>query len=405
MASLPPGVDPCSVPVGQNPHGSPPNFQNPESLSTATIAVGSVMIFLTTLFVGARICINWRKMKWSDYFTIVAFILQTGFTGILISLHQFNRHLWDIPACWMTTSYLKRLYAHSLLFGFTLFFSKAAIFLLYLEIFGSTRKTRRLIWAGLIFAAVLYSTFIPLDSVYTAPAAGQSWDALFAQIADLSKARVILYWSLGIGAGSILLDFYIFAIPIPILKKLHVSNVKRLQLIAVFGTALLGVVASVVALAYRVYLITDPLDGTWHQASVGIANMIENDVAIIVGSMPSFSHFIRDRVAGSSLLKSIVTALRSTHDGGTTGKSSKFNRSWPSPPKRPYVLKSRPHSEDGIGLTGLHRGLMQNRTTHASVEGSWKIGPQHGQEPGGIIRTVDVFQHVQYHPESTDNLV
>lgn len=154
-------------------------------------------------------------------------------------MHPFDRHIWDIPACWLDTTYLKRVYAHTLLFGTVLLTSKAAIFCLYLEIFGRNRKTRRLIWAGLICTVILYSTFIPFASVYDAPAAGTSWDQLFAQIADLNRAHVILYWSLGIGAGSILLDTYIFILPIPILLKLHVSKVKRLQLLAVFGTALL----------------------------------------------------------------------------------------------------------------------------------------------------------------------
>jgi hypothetical protein len=141
--------------------------------------------------------------------------------------------------CFLDTSYLKRIYAHTLLFGFTLFFSKAAIFLLYLEIFGTQRRTRYFIWGGLAAAAVLYVTFLPFASIFDAPAAGQSWEDLFAQISDLARAKVILDWSLVIGSGSILLDVYIFALPIPILAKLHTSKAKRLQLFVVFGTALL----------------------------------------------------------------------------------------------------------------------------------------------------------------------
>ncbi|KAI0118648.1 hypothetical protein GGR51DRAFT_128195 [Nemania sp. FL0031] len=405
MASLLPRVDLCMVPTVPPPDDSPPNFDNPESLSTATIAIASVMIFLTTLFVGTRIWINWQNLKWSDYFTVIAYLLQTGFSGIIVSLHQYGRHLWDIPMCWMTTSYLKRIYAHSLLFGLALLFSKAAIFLLYLEIFGTNRRTRLLIWVGLVLTVLLYSTFIPFTSVYNAPAAGQSWDGLFARIADLKRAQVILRWSLAIGAGSILLDFYIFILPIPILTKLHVSKIKRLQLTALFGTALLGVVASIVALAYRVYLITDPLDSTWHTAAVDIANMIENDVAIIVGSMPAFSHFLRERVAGGSLWKSVSSAWKSSQTGGSTNRASILGRSWPPSSKGPYGLRSRPHSEEGFELTSSQQGIIEGSTANAYAGDSLSSGQRVGQEVGGIVRTVDIFQQVQHQPEPTHNLV
>ncbi|KAJ3577844.1 hypothetical protein NPX13_g2718 [Xylaria arbuscula] len=334
-SSLPPGTDLCSIPAGMSPDKSPPNFDNPESLATATIAVSSVMIFLTTTFVGARVWTNRRVLKWSDCkqytdLTIISYILQTGFTSIVISLHQFDRHIWDIPACWLDDTYLKRIYAHTLIFGIVLLTSKAAIFCLYLEIFGTNPKTRRLIMVGLICTGILYSTFIPFASVYEAPAAGTSWENLFAQIADLNRARVVLYWSLGIGAGSILLDAYIFILPIPILSNLHVSKVKQLQLLAVFGTALLGVAASIMGLAYRTFLITDPLDSTWHSAAVAIANMIENDVAIIVGSMPAFNHFFQAHVADSLMWKSFMSMMRNSPDKKKTSKSTRFNSAWPS---------------------------------------------------------------------------
>lgn len=139
----------------------------------------------------------------------------------------------------MTPGYLKGIYAHPLLFGMALLFSKAAIFLLYLEIFGTNRTTRRFIYAGLAATVLLYITFIPMTALYIAPRAGASWSSLFAQIADLSKALPILRWSLAIGAGSTLLDFYIFILPMPIVHRLHITRAKRLKLVAIFGTALL----------------------------------------------------------------------------------------------------------------------------------------------------------------------
>ncbi|KAI0896232.1 hypothetical protein F4806DRAFT_54309 [Annulohypoxylon nitens] len=403
MDSLPPGTDLCATPAGQPPDGSPPNFNNPESLSTATLAVGCVMVTLTTIFVSARIWINWGKLRRSDYLTLIAFALQVGFSGIIMSLHKFNRHLWDIPICWMTPGYLKRLYAHTMMFGAALFFSKAAIFYLYLEIFGTNRKTRYLIYAGLVCSGLLYITFIPMASLYNAPRAGESWNELLAEMADLSKALVELQWSLAIGAGSTLLDFYIFVLPLPILGRLHISRVKRIQLILVFGTALLGVAASIVSLAYRVYLITDSKDGTWHEATVGIANLIENDIALIVGSMPAFSHFFRAHVAETSLWKFVTSAI--SNMGTAHSGSAKRSSSWPS--NKPYGLRSHPRSDEGFELANSREGIVKSSVSNTYYERPQDDVLQVGQlrGTGGIVRTVDIFQQTQQHPGPANHLV
>jgi hypothetical protein len=399
MGSLPPGVDPCTIPASQSPDGSPPNFEDPESMSTATITVSCVFIFLTTVFVCARVWINWLRLRLSDYFTIFAFVLHLGFLGNLISLHKFHRHLWDVPICWMDAVYLKQLYAHMLMFGMILLFSKAAIFLLYLEIFGTNRRTRFLIYGGLVFTILFYSTFIPMASYFNAPHAGQSWELLLAQMTDMSKAMVVLQWSLVIGAGSSVLDFYILALPLPIVWRLQVSKGKRYQLVVVFGTALLGVISSVVALVYRVYLITNTADNTWHQASLAIANTIENSVAIMVGSAPAFAHFFRVKVAETGLWKSVVSSFGTTRTGQSSQKSSNPGGSWLQ--TKHYGLRAHEHKKDGYELSESQK-TKSTVGRYDRLQDEPRVG---GQSPEGIVRTVDIFQHAHKRPDSTEQLV
>lgn len=92
---------------------------------------------------------------------------------------RYNHHQWDIPACWFGATYLKLLYAQVMTFGMTLLFSRAAILLLYLEIFGVEIGFRVAVYIGLTFNALLCLIFCPMASYYNAPHAGKSWESLF----------------------------------------------------------------------------------------------------------------------------------------------------------------------------------------------------------------------------------
>ena len=58
---LPPGVDLCLVPAAMPPPGVVPNFDNPESLATANIAVTVVMLTISTIFLAVRVFTNFPK--------------------------------------------------------------------------------------------------------------------------------------------------------------------------------------------------------------------------------------------------------------------------------------------------------------------------------------------------------
>ena len=74
---------------------------------------------------------------------------------------------------------------------------------------------------------------IPIDTYYCTPRNGKEWD-----FANVHCGETILF---GIVQGvlAVVLDFYIFVLPIPIVLKLQMSLKRRLSVIAVFGTAIL----------------------------------------------------------------------------------------------------------------------------------------------------------------------
>ena len=58
MDSLPPGVPLSEIPAGVPPPGIIPNLIDPPSLVAATLAVGTIIILLTTSFTVLRIISN-----------------------------------------------------------------------------------------------------------------------------------------------------------------------------------------------------------------------------------------------------------------------------------------------------------------------------------------------------------
>lgn len=127
------------------------------------------------------------------------------------------------------------MFLNTLFFGLCLGLAKVSILLLYLQLFAVQRPMRLAIYLALFFTIGLYITFIPCDVYFEAPHIGESWDDLVTN----GRPNKAVAWSLAIGAGSVAIDLYIFVLPIPILMKLHTSGSKRLQIIALFGTALL----------------------------------------------------------------------------------------------------------------------------------------------------------------------
>lgn len=136
-----------------------------------------------------------------------------------------------------------------MLLGPTLFFAKGAILLLYLRIFSANRNTRYSIWLGLLLNFLLYASSIPFSTYYFAPRVGQPWTI----VAVTALGSVLSTYVLVQAVLSVVLDIYIFILPIPIVSKLPISLKQRLSILGIFGTAFLWVFD----IAYLVWITED----------------------------------------------------------------------------------------------------------------------------------------------------
>lgn len=117
----------------------------------------------------------------------------------------------------------------------TVFFAKCSIFLLLLQIFTIHEPMKIAIWIGIAFTTLLYWAGLPLSSYFNAPHVGETWQELLYN----GRPHRLTYWAVVQGACSVVLDIYIFTLPLPLLAQLQMPRKRRLQLFAIFSTALM----------------------------------------------------------------------------------------------------------------------------------------------------------------------
>ncbi|KAI0837145.1 hypothetical protein F5Y06DRAFT_304868 [Hypoxylon sp. FL0890] len=368
MASPQTGLDLCAVAAAEPPEGKTPNFVDPYSLAPTQITVSTIVTIWALLFVTIRVWVNRHKLNVADF----------------LSKKQI---VFMITALFCVEG-----------------LCKAAVLLMYLQLFSVSRRMRVAVWIGLAFNFLVYIPSIPMAAIYETPRPGHSWEEMIA-IDKQSQQGVLVPYAITTGAASVLLDLYIFLLPLPIIARLNLSRSKKIQVALVFMTALSGVAASVTALVYRIRLI-NLRDTSWEQACFYIAMIVENNVVIIVSCMPFFANFMKQNVSKFSFFRGLsVHFRRPIFTGGNKDPSSTFssNRtpSLPRPVFRTFgSLQQRvqPHEryhELNEWTYGMSQATVQS-------EGGMQLSssaPKCGDTV--ILKTSDVFQHSE--PYSTGN--
>ncbi|KAF7171688.1 hypothetical protein CNMCM5623_004002 [Aspergillus felis] len=367
MSSLPPGTDFCAIPAAQPPPGQTPNFVNPPSLAGATIAVTTVTLTWAVLFTVARLYTNFRKLHWADGFVVIALALSATYNGLVLA-SQFLLH----------EIYRRILYAQGVLLGPVIFFAKSSIFLLCRQIFTIQKTMKYAIRFGLFFTFVLYWPGVGLESYFAAPHIGESWEDLLVN----KRPERLIYWGIVQGTLSVVLDIYIFILPLPLLSKLQLPRKKRWQLLIIFSTAMMGIVASVIALVFRVRLLTTS-DTTFTQSALFICVNVENNIAIIVSSMPFFATFFRSHVLESALLKTLRSRLSSSGGRSVVGTVD-HHMDKPRPPRSPLL-------DDATGQYHELRDFAYATNTQIQAGG----GERPSTQGKGISREVNIEQEIR----------
>jgi hypothetical protein len=119
--------------------------------------------------------------------------------------------------------------------GPALFFPKVAILLFYMEIFSTIRPVKIGSIVGIVMAFMAYIPASLVLAYYNAPHVGQSWDELLTN--GMTEKGVP--GGVVIGVASVIVDIYIFVLPLPTVARLNLRLAKRIQVISLFATAFL----------------------------------------------------------------------------------------------------------------------------------------------------------------------
>ncbi|AEO70528.1 uncharacterized protein THITE_2092033 [Thermothielavioides terrestris NRRL 8126] len=291
-------TDLCAIPLGKPPEGQVSNFVDPPSLSRINIVINGTVMASTFLIVAGRLFVN-RMMKmltWSDYLALMALVLSLTEASLMLTQLRLARHAWDIPVCWRLGNATKIYFARACLVITATALAKAAILLLFNQMFTVERRAHVAILAGLVVNGVLFLLGIAFESYDVVPAPGQTWD----QAALSDKSDRFSTWAIATGVLTLLLDIYIFVLPVPFIARLNWSTRQRLKALAMFSTGLLAVVTSLTSLVYRVRMMEEEQsDMTWYAALVLMCIVVEVHIAIIVSSMPGFAKFMRVYLGGT----------------------------------------------------------------------------------------------------------
>ncbi|KAK7987374.1 C2H2 type zinc finger domain protein [Apiospora arundinis] len=291
MDQLPSWIDLCMFPAGTPPPGTVTDFDNSETLVPVLIAICALMTVVVVVFATCRLYANKKELRWSDCkgspsypsrklpmtdlpdCMAIALVFSLAHTGLMLAQTKYARHQWDVRACWYNGSYTKILFAQQVLLTLVLFFSKVSIFLLFQQIFEVQKSTLMAIRFGIAFTALLYFTNIPMSAILSAPHVGETWTSVLFS----GRPQKDLIWGVVQSSLGIILDLFIFVLPIPVIMRLQLSTKRKIQILAVFTTALV---------------------------------VVENDVAIFVSCAPGFAKFTRVYISEPKILQSIRSNLR-----------------------------------------------------------------------------------------------
>ncbi|KAL7938507.1 hypothetical protein V8C35DRAFT_328564 [Trichoderma chlorosporum] len=417
--NIPPGADLCQIPATAPPPGVVPNFVDPISLASALIAVSAVMLTWSTIFIVARIWMNWGKFKLADYFAFIGCVFSAAYTGLILLVARYSRHQWNVPVCWYTATYMKIIFAFNVLLVPSIFFAKAAILLLYLQIFSAYRTMRIVVYIVMVVLVLTYWTGVILEIAFAAPRPGETWISLLTS----GNPGKLIYWGPVQGSLAVAIDIAIFIIPLPVLWKLNMSLRRRIALCAVFFTALMGVIASIIALWARVKLL-GKADLTWFESQLFICIIVENNVALVVCCVPAFKNMCKKHIAQTRAWKALIACIhrkRSKQDddkGPDRDVEKDGNRRCVGDPQLVQGSLNTDNSKEstyehevasegnlkrfvsyGQGAASHESSSYSSRVVHiqGGIRGENEMPELANAGASGIVRNVDITQEV--HPE------
>jgi hypothetical protein len=112
--------------------------------------------------------------------------------------------------------------------------SKTAVLALYIRVFSIEKWVKYSSYLAILVLFGFYWALIPLASAHCVPRNGKSWVSALEKCGEQVKVIGPIHGGVGVAA-----DIFMLLVPLPVLKKLHLSKQKRMGLMAVFMSGIL----------------------------------------------------------------------------------------------------------------------------------------------------------------------
>lgn len=237
-SSLEPSAPWPSRPFRTPPPGVTANFDHPDSNSHRAYIAAGVCIPVIVVFASLRIYSNlyvYRSRTWSDFTFMLSTVWALIYQGLImgaVGQGFFGKHLWDLKLDDARNSpFLFALLLESLYSPF-IWMIKLSMFLMYLQLFGSRRYFRHLVWAGLLLSGLYYFSTTVASVVLCAPRGKETYIMSYATPRCQKSINLLIVT----GVFNIMSDLYLLLLPIRETMRLHNSLRKRIGVLAVFMT-------------------------------------------------------------------------------------------------------------------------------------------------------------------------
>ncbi|KAL2819497.1 hypothetical protein BJX63DRAFT_428712 [Aspergillus granulosus] len=196
----------------------------------------------------------------------------------------WGRHEWDIPASSIGPRYFKYSLAAGCLYNISAMFIKISILTFYFRMFSPSLRARALIWAGIVVICVMYMGLTISLLAWMVP----HWDDLSpANSRSLRTSARIIDFTLGV--FSVVSDFYVLAIPIAIVFRLHIATNRKIGVACIFLVGFVSLGCSIAGTIFRYHaLVFDVEDIRWLSIRFQALSVTELNIGIFCACVPIF---------------------------------------------------------------------------------------------------------------------
>ncbi|KAL2835376.1 hypothetical protein BJY01DRAFT_223792 [Aspergillus pseudoustus] len=367
-----------SDPAIPAPAGQVSDLQNPEDvIHTVNFATQVVCLVVVTIIVALRFAVKARLRKpleLEDYSTIIGWVLFVGFCANMIILGNYGGgyHAWDVSKRDMI-NFQKASYAVTLVYVPMVFVIKVALLAVMLRIFAPDRHKVMIVYVTIAVLLLYYIPALFIKIFFCKPISAY-W---YGGGKCLDQRKVII----ADATISMISDFWILVLPIPMLWSLKMSLNKKLRVVGILGAGGLATGFSIWRLVMMVDESRTP-DTTWFWIHCVLTGNAEAGIGLICACLPTLSSYIVSRKLKSQ--------------SGTTGSY-----------RRNYELNSYNKLSSTKKGTDPAASFNATRTDEAylfsTVEAEGREGSVSsvqeratGERPGGIQKDVVVEQSFEY---------